>query len=219
MIDLLDASLDALARQDLGRLPLVALAGVATSVGPCVAPRYVAITALLHDAARPAWTTAAFVAGLTLAYAVLGFGVAVASVVWANASVGYALLAATLTAGGLTTLLRRPSACRHEHAAPLGGARLAQPFVLGALSACVVSPCCTPLLGAFAGLAAADRAPLAGAAFLGAFALGHATPLLFAGRTSAALGARLSGWSASGAAATVSGALMVALGGYYGLLV
>jgi cytochrome c biogenesis protein CcdA len=219
MIDPVALSIDAIARGDAGRLPLVALAGAVTSLGPCVAPRYVAIAALLGERRR-ALTIAAFVAGMVTAYTALGFGADLLAQVSGHASALYVVLAVALAAGGIVTLCRG-SSCDHAHRT-IGECRaphrLSAVFSLGAASALVVSPCCTPILAAVVGMSV-DANPATRAELLAAFALGHAAPL-FAVGTLGSLGARtFRTWNASPAPAVVSGALMIALGAYYGLLV
>jgi cytochrome c biogenesis protein CcdA len=215
VIDVVSVTLDAVARHDLARLPLAALCGIGTSVGPCMAPRYIALAALLESAAKPHRTLAAFLLGLLGAYATLGFGVGLLGYVWAYAALTYGILALLLGGFGLWTLLRPAVGCVHPRP---DGARLAPPFVLGALSASIVSPCCTPVVAAIAGFAAFDRAPFVCAAFLASFALGHVAPLLVTSNVGASVRARVARWDASYAPATVAGALMLALAGYYGLL-
>lgn len=218
MIDPVALSVDAVARGDASRLPLVALAGILTSFGPCVAPRYVALAALLGRR-RKTLTISAFVAGMLTAYAALGFGAGLLAQVAGHASALYAVLAAVLIGGGLFTLLRAP-ACDHAHETQPGVAphRLSGVFSLGAGSALVVSPCCTPVVAAVVGMPAGSADPAARALLLAAFALGHAAPLFVAGALGSACARPLRAWSASPAPAVVSGALMLALGGYYGLL-
>jgi cytochrome c biogenesis protein CcdA len=153
MIDPVALSIDAIARGDAGRLPLVALAGTVTSFGPCVAPRYVAIAALLGERRRTL-TIAAFVAGMVTAYTALGFGAGLLAQVAGHASSLYVVLAAVLAAGGLITLCREPS-CDHAHhsfRACTQPHRVSAVFSLGAASALVVSPCCTPILAAVVGM-------------------------------------------------------------------
>jgi cytochrome c-type biogenesis protein len=91
-------------------------------------------------------------------------------------------------------------------------------FSLGAASALVVSPCCTPVVAAVIGMTAGSADPAARAMLLGAFTLGHAAPLFLAGALGALCDRPLRAWNASPAPAVVSGALMLALGGYYGML-
>jgi len=221
MIDPIALSVDAVARGDAAEFPLVAFAGLVTSLGPCVAPRYVAIAALLGDRRRTL-TTATFVAGMLTAYAALGFGAGLLAQVAGHASALYLVLTVALACGGLAALLRMPT-CDHSdhgsHAAPVQPHRLSAVFSLGAASAFVVSPCCTPVLAAVVGMTAIDTNVLSRAALLGAFALGHATPLFAVGSMGSICARTFRVWNASPAPAVVSGSLMLALSAYYGLLI
>jgi cytochrome c biogenesis protein CcdA len=219
MIDPLALGVDAIARGDAARLPLAVAAGIATSVGPCVAPRYIALAAVLGKRRR-ALTIAAFVTGMLTAYAALGFGTGLLAQVTGHASALYVVLALALAGGGAVTLLRRGGCERahHEHPAARAPKRLSGVFSLGAGSAFVVSPCCTPVVAAVIGLGASDANVLARAALLAAFALGHAAPLFAAGSLGALCSRFFRTWETSPAPAVVSGSLMLALGAYYGLL-
>ncbi len=223
MSDPLGDALQGLANGSVRGLPLAALAGVATSIGPCVAPRYLALTALIGEH-RPLGPILAFIAGITLVSVALGSAVSALATAVANVSLIDALLAIGLIAAGLLTLLREPHACAAgTHAPPAARshaprARCSGAFALGAGSALVVSPCCTPFLAAFAGFGAFDRDPLLASSYLVAFALGHAAPLALAGVLGGACAAHAHRVAASAAPAIVSGTLMLALGAYYGLL-
>jgi cytochrome c-type biogenesis protein len=219
MIDPVALSVAAIVRGDATRLPIVVLAGIATSLGPCVAPRYVAVAALLGEKRRTL-TIATFVAGMLTAYAALGFGVGVLGQLAGHASALYFVLASALTGAGIATLLRSPDR-GHSHDARPGSQprRASAVFSLGAASAFVVSPCCTPVVAAVLGMTALDGNPLSRMALLGAFALGHAAPLFVVGSLGSLCSRTFHTWSASPAPAVVSGTLMLALGVYYGLLV
>jgi cytochrome c biogenesis protein CcdA len=216
MIDPVSTVVEAIARGDAARIPLVMLAGAATSFGPCVAPRYVAVAALLGKRGHTL-TVATFVGGLLVAYSALGFGAGLLDLVTGHASMFYLALAGVLVVAGIRTLLQTPH-CAHARASAQPG-RLSGVFSLGAASAFVISPCCTPIVAAVLGMAALDGNPLSRAALLAAFALGHAAPLFAAGSLGTLLEKPLRAWNASPAPAVVSGTLMLALGGYYGLLV
>ncbi|MEA2663784.1 MAG: cytochrome c-type biosis protein [Candidatus Eremiobacteraeota bacterium] len=223
MIDVLGEGLRAAALRSPLAYPLVFAAGVATSAGPCVAPRYVALAALANAAQRPWRTIAAFVAGLVGAYVALGLAAGALSALWSSSSVTYAVLAAALAAGGSATLLREDAhpcenARAREAASAKQSASLGGTFLLGVSSALVVSPCCTPVVAGIAGLTALGGRCGEGIALLVAFALGHALPLLAAGALSARIAALLARLSASSAPAVVSGTLMLALAAYYGVL-
>lgn len=218
MIDPVSASLDAILHQNIAQLPIVILAGIITSVGPCVAPRYIAIGALLDGRRNRAVVVGAFIAGMILAYAAIGLGVGILTTLAVHLDVVYSVLATVLVVGGIMTLARRSPTCeKHAHDSPRVR-RLSGVFSLGAASALVVSPCCAPVVAAVAGMGLADRNPLLSAAFLCAFALGHALPLCLAGLVHSAVTTRLRSWNAGPALSVVSGTLMMALGLYYGCL-
>jgi cytochrome c-type biogenesis protein len=215
VIDPVDAALRAAAYDSAYAYPLVFLAGVVTSIGPCVAPRYVALTALSHASAKPRSTAAGFVGGLLCGYVVLGIGADLLGVVIANSRLVYALLAVGLAVGGAVTLLRdgRSSAC--EGHAPVAGT--GPSFIAGACSAWVVSPCCTPIVTILAARAAAGHAWQSGTLLL-TFALGHATLLVAGSSMTDRLSAFFGRTARIVASPIVAGTLMLALAGYYGLL-
>jgi thiol:disulfide interchange protein DsbD len=200
-------------------LPIVAFAGVVTSLGPCVAPRYVAVAALLGERRRTL-TIATFVSGMLAAYVALGFGTGLLAQLAGHASALYLLLAIALGCAGLITLSRSPR-CDHAHDERRRSQprRLSGVFSLGAASALVVSPCCTPVVAAVLGLTAFDANPLSRAALLGAFAIGHAAPLFIVSSLGSLFARSFRSWNASPAPAVISGTLALALGAYYGLLV
>lgn len=213
MIDPIGTTIEAIARHDLAGLPMAFAAGAITSVGPCVAPRYVTLAAIVERNGRRTRAVASFIAGLLLGYAALGFGLGIFGAIARHATAVYALLAIGLLASGGAILVRKPHAADHHHhpASPTGM------FALGAGSALIVSPCCTPIVAAIAGLGALDGRPAVSAAFLVTFALGHALPLLLFGVTGSLVAERFAA-DRSGATTVISGALMLALGAYYGLL-
>jgi cytochrome c biogenesis protein CcdA len=194
--------------------PVAFGAGVMTSVGPCAAPRAIAVAALAQRSSRPWLTAAIFVAGTIVGYVIVGFGSGLLAGArqWSGAI--DTLLAAALAAGGIATLVREtPDRC--AHARTLTGGGIAG---LGAASALVISPCCTPILIAIAGSAALGAHPLDAALLLAAFAAGHVLPL----GAVAALGTQTTRWgplrNASAANPVISGSLMLALAMFYGVL-
>jgi len=194
------------------------LAGVASSFGPCVAPRYLAVAGIATGARRPGRTALAFIAGMIGAYIVVGFGAGFLGSIRSLASIVDGILAIALLAAGVLMLWRADPqadrACSHvPRDIPSGG-----PFLLGAASAFVVSPCCTPVLAAIVGTAAEFGRPLAGAGVLACFALGHALPLVLIG----SLGTIVERFRWTGIAAqspaVIGGALLLFLGAFYGTL-
>ncbi len=221
MIDAVNAGLHAVATRSPFAYPLVFAAGAVTSIGPCAAPRYVALAALVNASHRPWRTIAAFVAGLAGAYVVLGLGAGAVGVLWSASRFVYAALAIVLAVAGFATLVRGAGA-PHVHAT--GGAEhgartsAGGTFLLGASSALIVSPCCTPIVAGIAGLTTAGGHVGTGVALLAAFACGHALPVVFAGALGTRVAHTLRHVAASHAPAVVAGTLMLALAVYYGVL-
>jgi len=222
VIDAVSAGLHAVATRSPLAYPLVFAAGAVTSIGPCAAPRYVALAALVNASRRPSRIVAAFVAGLVGAYVVLGVAAGALGALWSASRVVYAALAVVLAVAGVATLLRGDGASHehesaHTHAA---GARasLGGTFLLGASSAFVVSPCCTPIVAGIAGLTTASGHTGVGVALMAAFACGHALPVVSAGALGTRVSRGLRRVALTHASAIVSGTLMLALAAYYGVL-
>jgi cytochrome c-type biogenesis protein len=216
VIDAVGAGLLAVAGGSAWAYPLVFGAGIATSIGPCVAPRYVAVAALAASAKHPRRVLAAFAAGIIAAYVAIGSAAGLTGALRAWSPLVYALLAAALVTAGAYALLRNaePSHAHHVRVPVSVGGTL----LLGAASAVVVSPCCTPVVAGIAGLTMVSGRPAEGVALLACFAAGHVVPAILAaasGRRGMAIFARAAG---TGAANVVSGTLMLALGAFYGLL-
>ena len=222
MTDAVNAGLHAIATHSPLAYPLVFVAGAVTSIGPCAAPRYVALAALVSASRRPVRVIAAFVAGIAGAYVLLGIAAGAVGVLWSASALVYGALAVVLAGAGIATLLRgdRASHVHDEEPVPYSGARAGAggTFLLGASSAFVVSPCCTPVVAGIAGLTTASGHTGTGVALLATFACGHALPLVSAGALGTRLARSLRRVAASNAAAVVAGTLMLALAAYYGVL-
>ena len=214
MIDIVGASLRAVATHSAAAYPLVFLAGALTSLGPCAAPRYIAVAALMATAQRPARIAISFAAGLIGAYIGIATAVDALAALWSGSPLLYLMLAAVLAIGGLATLLRRP----HDHAHQGITAGPGSAFFLGTSSALVVSPCCTPVIGAIAGLTLSGERTAMGAVLALAFACGHALPIIGLAAGSAHLPDAIRRFAASPAPSIVAGTLMLALAVYYGAL-
>lgn len=193
-------------------------AGVLSSVGPCVAPRFVAVAACTTRSSRPALVLGVFLAGLIGAYASFGFAVALLAGAFAHSSAVYGVVAAALFIGGCAAIAR-PGDEHDAHGRDKAVPALGGVFLLGASFAFVVSPCCTPLVVAILGFASGLGRPLEGAALLALFALGHAAPLILCGGTAARAAALLRRRALTQAASVAGGGLMLGLAGYYALLV
>ena len=164
---------------------------------------------------------AAFIAGIAGAYVLLGVAAGALGLIWSESGLIYAALAVVLGGAGIATLLRGDHASHvHDDLAPHAGARagLGGTFLLGASSAFVVSPCCTPVVAGIAGLTTASGHTGTGVALLATFACGHALPLVSAGALGTRVARVLRHVAASNAPAIVAGTLMLALAAYYGVL-
>jgi len=96
-------------------IPILFGAGVVTSIGPCVAPRYVALTAIAQRSGRPWQTAAIFAVGVVSAYVALGMATGLLSAVRGWSTAIDAGLACALAGAGCITLLRDDA---HGHAHP-----------------------------------------------------------------------------------------------------
>jgi cytochrome c-type biogenesis protein len=216
MIDPIASAIAAAALQSPWAPASAFAAGVATSVGPCVAPRFVAVAALASSPGVARWkAVSAFAAGLCASYVALGVAAGFAARIAAISAHVYALLALALLAFGLKTLWSEAPTCLHGDPKPrsLGGACL-----LGMSFALVASPCCTPVIVVLGSLAASGPSPAFGALLIGSYSAGHALPLVGAGFGWQWLGTRLDVRAWRPAMQTVGGALLLALAGYYGVL-
>lgn len=201
-------------------VPLVFAAGAASSLGPCVAPRFIAVAGIAAGKSRSQIIilTLSFIAGLVFTYAAFG---AVSSLLLRATQVSgytYALVAAALAAGGVWTLWREETRCAHLDYASKHGTGAGAAFLLGCSFALVVSPCCTPLvLGIVAYTSESGNAVYA-SELLCCFALGHALPVIAVAFGVQRVNALLERYAVRQAASVVSATLMLGLAGYYAVL-
>ncbi len=224
MIDPVAASMLALTSRSPAAFGLVFAGGLLSSVGPCIAPRYVAIAAIAGRDRRPIVPTAAFVGGLIAAFLALGFAGGLLGTLGSASSTIDVMLAIALLAAGCHALVRAEP---HSHAAdccrpvdPKSGERqsIGAVFLLGAASALVVSPCCTPMIATVVATSTAAGEPLVGAALVASFGVGHALPLFFTGQIGAVVARCAPRAMREQGPAIVSAVLMLALGIYYAVL-
>jgi cytochrome c biogenesis protein CcdA len=224
MIDPVAAAMLALTSRSPAAFGLVFAGGVFSSVGPCVAPRYVAIAAITGRDRRPIVPTLAFVGGLIAAFMAFGFAGGLLGTLGSASSTIDIILAIALVAAGCHALVRAEP---HSHAADRcrpanlkSGKRrsIGAIFLLGAASALVVSPCCTPMIATVVAASTAAGEPLLGAALVASFGAGHALPLFFTGQVGAVVARCAPHALREQGPAIVSAVLMLALGIYYAVL-
>jgi len=195
-------------------------AGALSSLGPCVAPRLLAVVSCVG--ARPPRqariVVAAFLAGLIAAYA--SFGI-IGSLLGKLIDVSrwtYDAVALALLVGGIVTLIQAEpdshGACR-AHTAQTQTPSLGGVFLLGASFAFIIAPCCTPLVATIVAYAGDAGDPFYGASMLALFALGHGLPLAIAGLSAGTFVERLRKAMSHQATAIASGTIMLALSAFY----
>lgn len=198
---------------------VVFVSGVFSSVGPCVAPRFIAVAGLTADKAgvERCALAGAFIGGLVCAYAAFGALAPLVGRMIALSSYMYGTLSITLAFAGAVALWRGNTSCAHQHRAALqtsvGGALL-----LGASFAFVVSPCCTPVVFAILAYTSGAGSSAYACALLACFALGHALPVAALASGTQLVNRYLLRDAVRQAATVVGAALMLGLSMYYAVL-
>jgi len=216
-MDVVSAVFDAAGRGSPIASVLAFGAGVISSIGPCAAPRYVAIVGIVgrSNPLRRCWAVLAFATGVAVGSVAIVFSSALIARMLMWSSVLYAVLgAAFLAFGAFSLIVQRGEACAHPgpRAVSTGGV-----FFLGSACALVPSSCCTPLLAGL-GTLASTLAPLPLVAVAIGFTLGHLSALLAAVLACTPLERLLARPNVHQAVRTVSSGLLVALGCYYAVL-
>jgi cytochrome c biogenesis protein CcdA len=200
-------------------MPGVFALGALSSIGPCAAPRVLAITGLIAQARWPALVGGVFVSGTLFVYAGFAFVSSYVAQLVTIASYVYAVVA-LLAIGSAVWMLVGAEYCVHREPKARSGS-LGAAFVSGAGFALLVSPCCTPIIGAILAYSGAIgvRFPVTSMALLVAFGLGHAMPVFLV----LGLGRRPMAWLTnshfSQLTSTVMASLMLVVGVSYAALV
>ena len=180
-------------------LPIVFIAGVLTSLTPCVYPM-IPITAAIvgGDAVAPGgvqrprsrtvFLTFAYVLGLAAVYAALGLFAGMSGTMFGAVSTNpwlYFGMANLLILAGLAMLdvvpVRIPSRLLNRAAGAGGGGSVPGAFVMGSASGLVAAPCSAPVMAAVLTWVTATRSGLLGFVYLFAFSLGMCTLLVAVG--------------------------------------
>ena len=194
---------DVLRDQPLLGLATMFVAGLVTSLTPCVYPMIPIVAGVLGGAGaasrsrtRTAGYTAAYVLGVALVYATLGllagltgslFG-AISSNRWAYFAVGNLLLLFALALLDVFPVVL--PARLTDWASRFGGGSLGGAFAMGATSGLVAAPCGAPAFAAALTFVSATGSAVLGFAYLFVFSLGM-TALLVAVGLLAGFGAQL----------------------------
>lgn len=184
-------------------LPLVYLAGVLTSLNPCIYPM-IPITAAIvggqtvGEAAPPRWRTVlltfAYVAGLATVYATLGLVAGVTGTMFGTISTNpwlYFLMANVLVLASLAMFdvipVRLPASWQARAATAGTGGRAGGAFVMGSVSGLVAAPCGAPVMAAILTWVGSQGSPTLGFVYLLVFSFGMCTLLVAVGLSSGAL--------------------------------
>jgi thiol:disulfide interchange protein DsbD len=186
----------------LTALPLVFLAGVLTSLTPCIYPM-IPITAAIVGGAQTAeggatrrrtlGLTMAYVIGLALVYSILGLIAGLTGSMFGTISTNpwlYFAMANVLLLAALSMLdvlpIRLPAwlLTRATSAGQNGG--FGGAFVMGAMSGLVAAPCGAPVMASVLTWVATTRSAVLGFLYLFVFSLGMCSLLVVVGLTSGA---------------------------------
>lgn len=213
-MDIVDAVLKTAITDEPAAYALALLAGIATSIGPCIAPRYVAATALSTGAGQERLVRlGAFVCGtVTMSLAMASIGSLLMQLARAS-SVIYWILSITLVVSGCRALWFGGEDTCSAHGRSIKSAGAA--FLLGAGTSMAISPCCTPILIALGALSSSLRMGSV-VGLIAAYTIGHLAPVLMVYVAANTVSDAVSRYR--DAAATVGAAVTIALGLYYAVL-
>ncbi len=195
---------DQLSGSPVTALPLLFLAGVLTSLTPCIYPM-IPITAAIvgggetsasgtRSRTRPLLLSLTYVVGLALVYAGLGLVAGLSGTMFGRISTnpwlyfGMANLLILAALAMLDVITVRPPAALLQRAASAGeGGRFGGAFVMGAMSGLVAAPCSAPVMIAVLTWVTETKSALLGFVYLFVFSLGMCTLLVVVGVSSGAM--------------------------------
>lgn len=186
-------------------LPLVFLAGVLTSLNPCIYPM-IPITAAIvggggqsvGEARAPRWRTVmltfSYVIGLASVYATLGLFAGLTGTMFGSVSTNpwlYFAMANLLIIAALAMLdvipVRLPSRLVQRAATAGTGGRATGAFVMGAMSGLVAAPCSAPVMAAVLTWVTTTGSAALGFLYLFTFSLGMCALLVAVGLSAGTL--------------------------------
>ena len=201
-----------LSSSPLTALPILFIAGVLTSLAPCIYPMIPITAAIVGGSAvgdvprarsRTVFLTFTYVLGLALAYASVGLFAGLTGTLFGSVSTNpwlYFAMANLLILAALAMLdvipVRVPTWLLTRASTAGKGGSLYGVFVMGAASGLVAAPCSAPVMAAVLTWVTATKSGVLGFVYLFVFSLGMCTILVLVGLFSGTL-ARLSragGW-------------------------
>ena len=192
-----------LSSSPLTAIPLVFLAGVLTSLTPCIYPM-IPITAAIVGGqtvggdVSPRWRTLAltlaYVLGLATVYSVLGLIAGLTGTMFGTISTNpwlYFAMANLLVLAALALLdvipIQLPASVMQRAATAGTGGRAAGAFVMGAMSGLVAAPCGAPVMAAVLTWVSTTGSAGLGFVYLFVFSLGMCALLVLVGLSSGAV--------------------------------
>ena len=184
-------------------LPILFIAGVLTSLTPCIYPM-IPITAAIvgggavGDAPRPrsrtVFLTLAYVLGLALTYAALGLFAGLTGTLFGSVSTNpwlYFVMANLLIIAALAMLdvipVRVPTRLLTRASSAGEGGNVSGALVMGAVSGLVAAPCSAPVMAAVLTWVTATKSGVMGFIYLFVFSLGMCSLLVVVGLFSGTL--------------------------------
>ena len=192
-----------LSSSPLTALPILFIAGVLTSLAPCIYPMIPITAAIVGGSAvggaprarsRTVLLTFAYVLGLSLAYASVGLFAGLTGTLFGSVSTNpwlYFAMANLLILAALAMLdvipVRIPAWLLTRAATAGEGGSLYGVFVMGAASGLVAAPCSAPVMAAVLTWVTATKSGVLGFIYLFVFSLGMCTLLVLVGLFSGTL--------------------------------
>ena len=192
-----------LSESPISALPFLYLAGVLTSLTPCIYPMIPITAAIVGGAnadgtrppmARTLLLTLSYVIGLATVYAGLGVLAGLTGTMFGTVSTNpwlYFVMANLLLLSALAMLdvipIRLPAALAGRAATAGTGGRMGGAFVMGAMSGLVAAPCGAPVMAAVLTWVTRTGSGVLGFLYLLAFSFGMCTLLVVVGLSSGAV--------------------------------
>ena len=189
-----------LSSSPLTAIPLVFLAGVLTSLTPCIYPMIPITAAIVGGAtvggvapprSRVVMLTLSYVFGLALAYSALGLIAGLTGTIFGTISTNpwlYFAMANLLVIAAFAMLdvlpVRLPAALMQRAATAGGGGRIGGAFVMGTMSGLVAAPCSAPVMAAVLTWVSTTKSAVLGFLYLFDFSLGMCVLLVVVGLAS-----------------------------------
>ena len=192
-----------LSESPISALPFLYLAGVLTSLTPCIYPMIPITAAIVGGAnadgtrppmARTLLLTLSYVVGLATVYAGLGVLAGLTGTMFGTVNTNpwlYFAMANLLLLSALAMLdvipIRLPAALAGRAATAGTGGRMGGAFVMGAMSGLVAAPCGAPVMAAVLTWVTRTGSGVLGFVYLLAFSFGMCTLLVVVGLSSGAV--------------------------------